>query len=98
MALFSAVLGLFVTGTSCAENLALLSAVLGLFVSGTSCVENVAPFSAVLRVIAIGFHKDPKLGVRIGISDRKSLQCWFAQPVRISIDIVSSAVAMASLR
>jgi hypothetical protein len=49
-------------------------------------------------MIAVGFNKDPKLVMRSGISEKKSLQCSFAQPVRISIDVVSSAVAMASLR
>ena len=98
MALFSAVLGLFVADTSCAETVGLFSTVLGLFVSGTSFGENVALFSAVLRMVAIGFHEDPKLGVRSGILDKKSLQCSFAQLVRISIDVVSSAIAMGSLR
>ena len=63
-----------------------------------SCADKVALFSAVLRMVAIGFHEDPKLGVRSGILDKKSLQCSFAQPVRISIDVVSSAIAMGSLR
>ena len=83
---------------SCAETVALFSTVLGLFVSGPSSAKNVMSFSAVLRMIAVGFNKDPKLVMRSGISEKKSLQCSFAQPVRISIDVVSSAVAMASLR
>ena len=67
-------------------------------VTDTSTAENEALFAAVLVMMAYGLCKDPKLGIRSGISEKKILQFSVAQDVRLSSVVNFSADSMGSLQ